>query len=130
MSTILIVDDSSTMRKIIAMHLSQSGLEVDRVVMAENGVEALEILDNEKVDLVLTDMNMPEMGGLAFLSAVRDGDRHYNSIPIVVVSTESESGLVREALRIGASHYVQKPFTAEKLAESLGPLLNPACQIP
>jgi two-component system chemotaxis response regulator CheY len=130
MSTILIVDDSSTMRKIIAMHLSQSGLEIDRVVMAENGVEALKILDNEKVDLVLTDMNMPEMGGLAFLSEVRDGDRHYRSIPIVVVSTESEAGLVREALRIGASQYVQKPFTAAKLAESLGPLLAHACEIP
>lgn len=124
MSTILIVDDSSTMRKIIAMHLSQSGLEFDEVLTAQNGLEALKVLETQQVDIVLTDMNMPEMGGLAFLSEVRGSDKPYNSIPVVVVSTESESGLVHEALRIGASQYVQKPFTAESLASSLGPLLN------
>jgi len=126
MSNILVVDDSSTMRKIIAMHLQKSGLKISRILSAEHGRAALEVLAKESVDLVLTDMNMPEMGGLALIDALRQPDSEHCELPVVVVSTESESGLVKEALRIGATEYVQKPFTAEQLATILGPHLEGA----
>ncbi len=111
---ILIVDDSPAMRKIARRTLRQAGYESAEVVEADGGGEALAALDRGPVDLIVSDLHMPGMDGLELVSRVRrrqDG----RDVPIVVVTTESAEETVRAALARGASGYVVKPFTPEKL---------------
>ena len=123
MKNVLVVDDSSTMRKIIAMNLRKSDLHVDDIVLAENGRDALGKLDESTIDIVLTDINMPEMGGLEFIQNVRSTGRNAE-VPIIVISTESGQELVEQALQAGASGYILKPFTPDSLGETLKPFLE------
>ncbi len=113
---VLIVDDSSTMRKIIHRSLRQSGIKLDEVLEASNGKEALEVLKGNKVDIVLTDINMPEMNGLEFIKALKSSDETSN-IPVVVISTEGTEDVVKEAQELGASGFIRKPFTPDSIKE-------------
>lgn len=124
MSTVLIVDDSATMRKIITMHLEASGLEIDTVLQAGNGEAAMELLASNRVDLVLSDMNMPGMGGLGLLDALRTAG---NAVPVVVISSEGADALMATARAAGADGYLEKPFDPVRLANILGPLLEASC---
>jgi len=121
MANILIVDDSSTMRKIISRSLRQAGLPVDEVFEAGDGIEGLAALSSGKnIDLILSDINMPNMDGLEFVKAVRANG---NSVPIVMVTTEGGEEIIKDAMDSGASGSIKKPFTPDQLQEKLGGLL-------
>jgi two-component system chemotaxis response regulator CheY len=121
MANILIVDDSSTMRKIISRSLRQAGLQVDEVFEAGDGIEGLNVLASGKtVHLILSDINMPNMDGLEFVKMVRANG---NTVPIVMITTEGGEEIIKEALDSGASDSIKKPFTPDQLQEKLGGLL-------
>jgi two-component system chemotaxis response regulator CheY len=113
---ILIVDDSSLTRKAIKRIIDMLGLDVGQILEAENGAEALKILSETKVDLVLADLNMPEMGGIEMIYHMR-GSETTKDIPVVVVSTESSTTRIEGLLSSGAKAYLHKPFTPEKVKE-------------
>jgi two-component system chemotaxis response regulator CheY len=121
MANILIVDDSSTMRKIISRSLRQAGLTVDELYEAGDGIEALGVLASGKpVTLILSDINMPNMDGLEFIKQVRANG---NPVPIVMITTEGGEEILKEAIASGASDSIKKPFTPEQLQEKLGGLI-------
>jgi two-component system chemotaxis response regulator CheY len=121
----LIVDDSSVMRKIVERCLRQAGLDALVVLEAGTGVEALELLRTAKVDLVLTDINMPSMDGLELVRQIRAQDLA-RGVPVVMITTESSEEHVKEAIQAGARGYIRKPFTAEQVKERVLPLLRAA----
>lgn len=112
----LVIDDSTTMRRILGRMLRQIGFEVAE---AGNGCEGLERLRQAAdTDVVLVDWNMPEMDGLAFIRAVR-ADSAFDSVRLMMVTTESDLSRVATALEAGADEYVMKPFTEEIIREKL-----------
>jgi two-component system chemotaxis response regulator CheY len=119
----LIVDDSSVMRKIVARALQQGGLSLGQILEAGNGSEALEILRREKVDLVLSDINMPVMDGLEFVRQLR-GVENAKGIPVVMITTEGSESHVMEAISCGARGYIRKPFTPDQMKQHVLPLLQ------
>ena len=119
---VLLVDDSSTMRKIIGRSLRQAGIDFDNIFEAGDGLEALEVLEKEKVDIVLSDINMPNMDGIAFLRE-KQGRDHLKDIPVLMISTETGEDIIGEAKSLGAAGSIKKPFTPDKVNEVLGPLL-------
>jgi len=121
--SLLIVDDSATMRKIIMRTVRMSGLQFDKIEEAGNGVEALEKLGANPVDVMLCDINMPEMGGMEVVKKVRELPACSNT-KIVMVSTETSDDIVKGVMNDGANGFITKPFTPEKFQEKLSPLLN------
>ena len=121
--SLMIVDDSATMRKIIIRTIRMSGLEFDRTEEAGNGVEALSKLNSAVVDLMLCDINMPEMSGPDLVKKVRELPACANT-KIVMVSTESSQELIDNLMANGANGYITKPFTPEKFREKLSPFFN------
>jgi two-component system chemotaxis response regulator CheY len=115
---VLIVDDSAAIRKILQRVLRQTEVPIGTVYEASDGVEALETLRRQTIGLVLSDINMPNMDGLEFLTKMRAEDV-WKSIPVLMVSTEGTQAKVLEAVERGASGYVRKPFTAEQIQEKL-----------
>jgi two-component system chemotaxis response regulator CheY len=120
---ILIVDDSSVMRKIIERSLRQAGLEQAEVVEAGNGIEALAQVREGVFDLILSDINMPAMDGIEFLRQLATIESA-KGIPVVMVTTEGSESRVVEALSIGAKGYIRKPFTPDQIKERVMPLLG------
>jgi two-component system chemotaxis response regulator CheY len=118
---VLIVDDSNTMRKIVARSLRQAGLDFDEILEASDGLEALAVLRKEKVDLVLSDINMPNMDGLAFLRE-KAADAALKSIPVVMITTEAGADIIGEAKGLGAVGSIKKPFTPDQIQETVGTL--------
>lgn len=119
--TLITVDDSSTMRRIIKNTLLKIGFS--NVLEAGNGIEALEVIAQNKVDLIITDWNMPEMDGLTFVKALRSKDQ-YKEVPILMITTEAAKEDILTALRSGVNNYVVKPFTPEILQEKVFKLLG------
>jgi two-component system, chemotaxis family, chemotaxis protein CheY len=119
---VLIVDDSAAIRKILQRVLRQAEIPLAAVYEAGDGAEALEVLKTQKVGLVLSDINMPNMDGLEFLTRVR-AEQAWATLPVLMVSTEGSHAKVLEAVERGASGYVRKPFTAEQIKEKLAGLL-------
>ena len=113
---ILIVDDSSLTRKAIRRIIDMLELEVEQIFEAENGAEALKILDKTNIDLVLADLNMPEMNGIEMIYQMR-GNEATKDIPVVLVTTESSTTRIEGLLANGAKAYLHKPFTPEELKE-------------
>jgi two-component system, chemotaxis family, chemotaxis protein CheY len=120
MSNILIVDDSSTMRKIISRSLRQAGLAVDNIYEAGDGIEGLNALGASPVDLILSDINMPNMDGLEFVKQAR---AQGCKAPIMMITTEGGEDIIGEAINSGANGSIRKPFTPDQLNEKLGGLL-------
>jgi two-component system chemotaxis response regulator CheY len=120
----LIVDDSSVMRKIIERSLRQAGIELSEVFEAANGVEALAALGRTKVDLILSDINMPIMDGLEFVRHLQ-GVAEAKNIPVVMITTEGSETNVMQALSLGAKGYIRKPFTSDQVKEYVLPVLEP-----
>ncbi|BDG60335.1 response regulator [Caldinitratiruptor microaerophilus] len=120
MKRILVVDDSNMTRKMVISILSREGYQVDS---AGNGLEALERLYQTAYDLVITDINMPQMDGLEFLRQVRQ-ESQYGRLPVLVLSSNSSPEEVQRTLRAGASLYLIKPAPPEKLLESVRALLK------
>lgn len=119
----LIVDDSAVMRKIVQRLLTQAGIEFDNVLEASNGADALTTLGASKVDLILSDINMPVMNGLDFvknLAAVENA----RGVPVIMITTEGSEAHVMEALSSGAKGYIRKPFTPEQVKTHVLPLLS------
>ena len=120
--TVLIVDDSSVMRKIVERALRQGGLDIGEVREASNGAEGLVEAQKGSLDIILSDINMPVMDGLEFLknlSAVESA----KGVPVVMITTEGSEARVVEALSAGAKGYLRKPFTPEQVKERVAPLL-------
>lgn len=115
---VLIVDDSAAIRKILQRVMLQAEVPLGRVIEAGDGAEALSMLKHQKVNLILSDINMPGMDGLQLLSALKS-NRTLKSVPVVMVTTEGGSSKVMEAVGLGAAGYVRKPFTAEQIKEKL-----------
>jgi two-component system, chemotaxis family, chemotaxis protein CheY len=119
---VLIVDDSAAIRKILQRVLRQTEIPIGTVYEADDGVEALETLRRQSIGLVLSDINMPNMDGLEFLTKMR-AEQVWHSIPVLMVSTEGTQAKVLEAVERGASGYVRKPFTADQIKEKLAGLI-------
>jgi len=117
----LIVDDSSTMRRIIINTLNKLGF--DQTVEAANGREGIERLEADAADVVITDWNMPEMSGLEFLRQIRAQDRT-RDLPVLMVTTNAAKDDIVEALRAGVSNYVVKPFTTDTFKEKIDAVLG------
>ena len=119
----LIVDDSSVMRKIVERSLRQAGLDPLVVHEAGTGSDALDVLKTVKVDLILSDINMPLMDGLEFVRQIR-AQNLAAGVPVVMITTESSEEHVKQAIQAGARGYIRKPFTAEQVKERVLPLLH------
>ena len=118
---ILVVDDFATMRKVIRNLLKQVGYE--NIMEAEDGVLALRVLKSQKVDLVISDWNMPNMTGLELLKAVR-ADEDLKTTPFLMVTAEALQDNVIAAVKAGVSNYIVKPFTAEVLNDKITKILE------
>jgi two-component system, chemotaxis family, chemotaxis protein CheY len=121
MRTILIVDDSATMRRMVQASLR--GLKDVRFAEADNGLEAIERLALESVNLIVTDLNMPDMHGLELVQFVRK-HQTFRGVRIVVLTTRSDDSSRDTLLAAGASLYVTKPFRPDVLAGQVGDLLD------
>lgn len=113
---VLVVDDFATMRRIVKGVLKQLGFM--NIIEAEDGTTALEELKKEKVGLIVSDWNMPNMTGLDLLKAVRE-DGGLKSIPFLMVTVEDQKENVVEAVKAGVNNYIVKPFTPETFNEKL-----------
>jgi two-component system chemotaxis response regulator CheY len=120
---ILIVDDSSTMRRIIGNVVMQLGIDKEDFDEAEDGLKAWNMLNNKKYDVILTDWNMPNMNGLDLVKKVRKEGNH-QSTPIIMITTEGGKGEVITALKAGVNNYIVKPFNAEILKDKLDGVLK------
>jgi two-component system chemotaxis response regulator CheY len=118
----LIVDDSSVMRKIVERSLRQAGMDLKQVLEAANGAEALGILNDNLVDIILCDINMPVMDGLEFIKQLPTV-RNAKGVPVVMITTEGSEAHVVQAISAGARGYIRKPFTAEQVKEQILPIL-------
>src|SRR6185437_1602937 len=119
----LIVDDSSVMRKIVERSLRQAGVDLGAVAEASNGAEALTVLAENAVDLILCDINMPVMDGIEFVRQLQTVEQA-KGIPVVMITTEGSESHVVQALSAGARGYIRKPFTAEQVKEHVLPVLG------
>ena len=119
----LIIDDSSVMRKIVERSLRQAGLDLGKVVEAANGAEGLVALQENAVDLILCDINMPVMDGLEFVRQVAAVE-NAKGVPIVMITTEGSESHVVAALSAGARGYIRKPFTPDQVKEHVLSLLG------
>jgi two-component system chemotaxis response regulator CheY len=120
---LMIVDDSATMRKIIMRTVRMSGLEIGNTDEAGNGAQALEKLKEKEVDIMLCDINMPEMSGEELVKKARELPNCENTT-IIMVSTESSENTINSLMENGANGYITKPFTPENFKEKLTPFLN------
>ena len=120
---VLIVDDSSVMRKIVERTLRQAGLELEEVLEANDGAEGLAVLKEKTVDLILSDINMPTMDGLEFVRQLQSLE-NAKGVPVVMITTEGSEARVVEAISNGARAYIRKPFTADQFKERVAPLLG------
>lgn len=115
-ATILVVDDSATTRSLVASYLTDwEGVEV---VEAVSGFEALRVLPARRVDLIVTDINMPDINGLELISFVR-ANPNYRQIPVIIISTENSVEDRKRGLDLGASAYLIKPFGAGDLRQAI-----------
>lgn len=121
--SVLLVDDSATMRKIIMRTIRAAGLTLGDILEAGDGNEALAKIAENPVDIVLCDVNMPGMGGLEFVKKLR-ADNKFDAVKVVMVSTESADDLIENVLADGANGYVKKPFTPESIQKTLEPLMS------
>jgi two-component system, chemotaxis family, chemotaxis protein CheY len=119
----LIIDDSSVMRKIVERSLRQAGIELQQVLEAGNGAEALGLLQAGPVDLILCDINMPVMDGLEFVRQLQTVESARKT-PVVMITTEGSESHVVQALSAGARGYIRKPFTPDQVKEHVVPVLE------
>jgi two-component system chemotaxis response regulator CheY len=124
-SDVLVVDDSAAIRKILQRVLRQTGMAIRSIHEAGDGEEALAVMSQHSVNLVLSDINMPKMDGLQLLAALK-ASPHWRNIPVVMITTEGGETKVAEAVKLGAAGYVRKPFTADQIKEKLAGILEPA----
>jgi two-component system chemotaxis response regulator CheY len=120
--TVLVVDDFVTMRRIVRKILRD--LDFENIIEAEDGSAALDILKTTKVDLIVSDWNMPRMTGLELLKQVRS-DQAFKDTPFLMVTAEAQKENIVEAVKARVSNYIVKPFTAATLEEKLAKIVPP-----
>jgi two-component system chemotaxis response regulator CheY len=113
--TILAVDDSSSVRKFMTLALKSGGY---RVISAVDGMDALEILPNEKIDLVITDLNMPNVDGFELIKTIRENTL-YTNLPVIILSSLTDADNIQHGLEMGANSYIIKPFNMKKIQEEV-----------
>jgi len=118
MLDVLIVDDSAAIRKILQRVLRQTEMPIGNIVEAGDGREAIEALKAQKIDLILSDINMPNMDGIELLGQIKANET-WTKLPVIMVSTEGSQAKVLEAVELGAAGYVRKPFSADQIKEKL-----------
>ncbi|MCX6365734.1 MAG: response regulator [Armatimonadetes bacterium] len=120
----LVVDDSRVMRSMIMQALTKSGLAEFQFSEAEDGMDALETISFQSIDIAFVDWNMPKMTGVEFVAKLRAKEKGYH-IPVIMVTSENAIGKFQDALdRAGADAYVTKPFTHDDLVRQVQPLLE------
>ena len=119
---VLIVDDSAAIRKILQRVLRQADVPLGEVFEAGDGMEALDKLKANRIGLILSDINMPNMDGIQLLGRVKENDQ-WKRVPFIMITTEGGQARVMEAVQLGAAGYVRKPFTAEQIKEKLAGLI-------
>ena len=112
---ILIVDDSESIREVLAFSIANAGYEV---LVACDGLDALKYFDGRTIDLLLTDYHMPKLNGLELILKVRQLEP-YKFLPILVLTTENQLKIMKEARECGATGWLTKPFNSEKLLQTL-----------
>lgn len=117
--SVLIVDDSPTSRMIIQRCIEMTGVEVDSFLYAENGIDGLSVLDDNTVDLILTDINMPKMDGLTFIRLLKNKTLTAK-IPVVVTSSIADGSIELEMNKLGITDIIKKPVSPEKIMRVLG----------
>ena len=117
---VLVVDDSATVRKFVAASLNITGF---RVVTASDGVEALERMPAEKFDLIITDLNMPDMDGFEFIRTLRETPE-YRDIPVIVLSSYTDLKSKDLALEMGAIAFLEKPLSTEAIQREVFRFIN------
>ncbi len=122
---VLIVDDSTTMRALVRKVLNIAGLELGECYEGANGREALEILKDHWVDLILSDLHMPVMDGFALVENLRQ-NQMWQSIPVVLITTEGRQEVLAPFLQKGVQGYIRKPFRPEEIREKLQTILGEA----
>ena len=120
--TVLVVDDSAMMRKVVLRLLKMADAEFESVLEAGDGSEALALLRTNTVSLIMCDINMPVMSGLQLLLQIKE-EQLAIGVPIVMVTTENSEPQVRQAILAGARGYIRKPFTADHIKTHVKPLL-------
>jgi two-component system chemotaxis response regulator CheY len=120
MMKILCVDDDKTTRKILSLYLKGKGYEV---VTAENGLDALEKMGTDNINLVVTDMNMPFMDGIELTKTLR-ADPNWQHVPILMVTTEADEEEKKRAATAGVDDYLVKPANAEQITASVKKILK------
>lgn len=119
---IMVVDDCQTTRKLLGLYLKSKGLTV---VYAENGLDALEKLAAEDINLILSDLNMPYMDGIEFLKTLR-ADPNWSKIPVFMITAESDPEERERAFYSGANGYMVKPVTADDVIKGIRHILKEA----
>ncbi len=117
---ILVADDSPTIRKFVSFALSMKGFEI---VSASDGMEALEKLPGGKIDLVITDLNMPNIDGFELIKSIRSNEE-FKDIPIIILSSLSNSEEIEKGMRCGANSYLVKPFEPQRILYEVSKYLN------
>lgn len=120
---ILIVDDSSVTRAVLVKTIGMTDFPVEEIVQAENGAQALQILPEQPFNLVMADLNMPEMNGVEMTARILADERTKN-IPVVVITTEASTARIEELKAAGVKGYVHKPFTPEGIRDMLQDILG------
>ena len=113
--SILVVDDSKAIRQSLQFVLEQSGYTVAAAV---DGIDGLDKVGSQEFDLIITDINMPNLDGIGFIKRVREMDKA-KFVPIIVLTTESQSSIMEEGKKSGATGWIVKPFSNDKLIETV-----------
>jgi two-component system chemotaxis response regulator CheY len=111
MSSILVLDDSASIRQMMKIALTGTGHEITG---AANGVQGLRLIDKTRYDLIITDLNMPEMDGLTFIRELRKRPKHAG-VPVLFVTTETRESVKDQAKAAGATGWIAKPFSSDQL---------------
>ena len=119
---VLVVDDSAMMRKVVLRVLKMADVEFDVALEAGNGDEALALIRENELALIMCDINMPGMSGLELLQRIKE-HKLAVGVPIVMVTTENSEPQVRQAILAGARGYIRKPFTVDHIKNNVKPLL-------
>lgn len=116
---VLIVDDSPTSRMIIQRCVEMTGIEVDSFLYAENGIDGLSIIDDNTVDLIFTDINMPKMDGQTFIRLLKNKPAT-SKIPVIVTSSIADGSIEIEMKKLGITDIIKKPVSPEKIMRIFG----------
>ena len=119
-NNVLVVDDCRTTRKIVSLYLNNAGF---KTIAAANGVEAIEKLVSSEVDIIISDLNMPQMDGAGLVEWVRSNPS-YREIPFIILTTENDVLRKSDLIQKGASAFLTKPITKENLVEEVNRILE------